>query len=192
MKDLICRRKCTIKKNKLKKIISKEKKKYIKNNNIFILLKLIITKENIWQIWRYIYYYYYCKYYKSKNNIIFKVKLLLCRRKKNKLGTKLGIEIHENSLDIGMIIYHGNIVINSKAKIGKNCRLHGMNCIGNNGKNDLCPIIGDNVEIGVGAKIIGNVRVGNNVVIGAGAVVVKDVPDNVVIVGNPAKIIKTI
>ena len=52
-----------------------------------------------------------------------------------------------------------------------------------------CPIIGDRVYIGAGAKVIGKVRVGNNVAIGANSVVTKDVPDNAVVGGVPAKII---
>ena len=52
------------------------------------------------------------------------------------------------------------------------------------------PIIGDNVNIGSNTCIIGEITIGDNVVIGAGSVVVKDVPSNVVIVGNPARIIK--
>jgi putative colanic acid biosynthesis acetyltransferase WcaB len=53
-------------------------------------------------------------------------------------------------------------------------------------------VIGDNVEVGANVCIIGDIKVGNNVRIGAGAVVVKNVPDNVVIAGNPARIIKKI
>ncbi len=65
------------------------------------------------------------------------------------------------------------------------------NCIGNDGISDECPIIGDNVEIGVGAKIIGNIKITNNVIIGAGAVVVNDIlEENSVVAGVPAKIIK--
>ena len=52
------------------------------------------------------------------------------------------------------------------------------------------PIIGDNVEICAGARILGPVRIGNNVIIGANAVVVKDVPDNCIVAGVPAHIIK--
>lgn len=52
------------------------------------------------------------------------------------------------------------------------------------------PFIGDNVSVGANAVIIGPIRIGNNVTVGAGAVVVKDVPDNAVVVGNPARIIK--
>ena len=59
------------------------------------------------------------------------------------------------------------------------------------GKKDAKrPVIGDNVTIGCHACIIGGVHIGNNVTIGAGAVVVRDVPDNCVVAGNPAKIIK--
>ena len=57
------------------------------------------------------------------------------------------------------------------------------------GKGGL-PVIGNNVSLGANVIIIGRVYVGNNVTVGAGSVVVKDVPDNCVIVGNPAKIIK--
>ena len=53
------------------------------------------------------------------------------------------------------------------------------------------PIIGDNVVIGTHAQIIGNVTIGNNSIVGAGAIVTRDVPDNVVVVGNPAKILKS-
>ena len=53
----------------------------------------------------------------------------------------------------------------------------------------LAPKVGDNVVICTGAKLIGNITIGNNVIIGAGAVVVKDVPDNAVVGGVPAKIL---
>ena len=52
------------------------------------------------------------------------------------------------------------------------------------------PVIGDNVHISAGARILGPIRIGNNVIIGANAVVVKDVPDNCIVAGVPAKIIK--
>ena len=54
------------------------------------------------------------------------------------------------------------------------------------------PVIGDNVNIGSNSCIIGELSIGDNVIIGAGSVVVKDVPSNVVVAGNPAKIIRHI
>lgn len=57
-------------------------------------------------------------------------------------------------------------------------------------KDDKRPRIGNNVTVGCHVAIIGDITIGNNVTIGAGSVVVKDVPDNAVVVGNPARIIK--
>ncbi len=63
--------------------------------------------------------------------------------------------------------------------------------IGNKHKGDRSiPIIGDNVNVGANVCIIGDIRIGNNVTIGAGSVVVKSIPDNAVVVGNPARIIR--
>jgi serine O-acetyltransferase len=92
----------------------------------------------------------------------------------------------------GLRIWHfGNITVNAEARVGRNCTLHGDNCIGNNGKDNKCPVIGDNVELGVGAKIIGDVVLGDNIIIGAGAIVNHSFPEgNVVIAGVPAKIVK--
>lgn len=72
--------------------------------------------------------------------------------------------------------------------IGKNFSC--IHCITLGKKDGKRPIIGDNVTIGCHACVIGDVKIGNNVIIGAGSVVVKDVPDNCVVAGNPAKIIK--
>lgn len=81
-------------------------------------------------------------------------------------------------------------VFHPDVKIGKNCKiLHGVTMGGRAGHKGL-PIIGDNVVIGTHAQLIGNVKIGNNSIVGAGAIVTHDVPDNVVVVGNPARILK--
>lgn len=86
------------------------------------------------------------------------------------------------------LVHHLNgIIISHHAKIGADCIIHQQVTIGEvDGK---AAVIGDNVMIGAGAKIIGPVKIGNNVKIGANAVVVKDVPDNCTAVGCPARII---
>lgn len=82
-------------------------------------------------------------------------------------------------------------VFHPDVKIGKNCKiLHGVTMGGRAGHKGL-PIIGDNVVIGTHAQLIGNVKIGNNSIVGAGAIVTHDVPDNVVVVGNPARILKS-
>ena len=79
--------------------------------------------------------------------------------------------------------------VNSGAKIGENCTLHGGNCIGNTGKNQAVPRIGNDVDIGFGAVIIGDIEIADGVVIGANAVVNRSVTEpGSVVIGVPGKI----
>lgn len=111
---------------------------------------------------------------------------------RNRIGNRLGFEISGAGIGAGLAIYHnGPVVIHGKAILGMNCSLHGDNCIGNDGITDDCPVIGNDVDIGFGAKIIGRVRIADNCKIGAGAVVVKDfLEQGSVIGGIPAKKIR--
>ncbi len=89
----------------------------------------------------------------------------------------------------GLVLMHPvGVVINSKVSGGKNIIIESGVVIGD--EKGQAPLLGNNIFIGAGAKIIGGVTIGNNVKIGANAVVVKDVPDNVTVVGIPAKIIQ--
>lgn len=115
---------------------------------------------------------------------------------------------HVGSILIGddVSIYEGTIIVNATArdgtteigegtkidtnchiahnvKIGKNCLIISGSIIGGS------TVIGDNCYLGIGCKIKNKVKIGNNVTIGMGAVVLKDVPDGVTVVGNPAKIL---
>ena len=82
-------------------------------------------------------------------------------------------------------------IINAKS-IGNNFTCCQCTTIGNknHGRNDLIPSIGNNVSLGANVVIIGDITIGDNVVIGAGSVVVKDIPDNCIVAGNPARIVK--
>ncbi len=99
------------------------------------------------------------------------------------------LDVSAVDLGGGCYIQHGFSTIIAAKSVGENLWINQCVTIGYTNAND-CPTIGDNVTIGAGAKVIGNIRVGNNAVIGANAVVVKDVPDIAVVVGIPAKIIK--
>jgi serine O-acetyltransferase len=88
-----------------------------------------------------------------------------------------------------VIDHFGGIVISGYAKFGDNCRIRNGVVVGLARIDDPCaPIIGNNVDIGSGAKVLGRIKVGNNVVIGANAVVITDIPDDSIAVGVPATI----
>ena len=110
-------------------------------------------------------------------------------RKKNRLGSRLGIEIGPNCFGKALSIWHGgSIVVNPSVKVGENCVLRGANCIGNNGTIDKNPVLGDNVELGFGAVIIGDVTIASNTTIGANAVVNRSiVEEKFTYVGVPAR-----
>lgn len=110
--------------------------------------------------------------------------------RKNRLGSRLGFIIGAGCFDEGLTIWHyGSIIVNPKARIGKNCQIHGNCCIGNlRPDSQDSPIIGDNVDIGQGAQILGGIRIANNVRIGAGSIVIKDVlTEGATVVGIPGK-----
>lgn len=88
------------------------------------------------------------------------------------------------------VLPHGlnGIIVSNEAKIGKNCMIYHQVTIG--GWNGEAPIIGDNVLLGAGAKVIGGIKIGNNVKVGAGCVVTKDIPDNATVVLSNIRIIK--
>lgn len=92
----------------------------------------------------------------------------------------------------GVYPAHPYATILSAESIGENFSFRQCTTIGNkrDGDNNERPIIGNNVTLGANVCIIGKIVIGDNVIVGAGSVVVSDVPSNVVVAGNPAKIIK--
>jgi serine O-acetyltransferase len=102
-----------------------------------------------------------------------------------------GIEL-PCEVDIGrnfVIDHFGGIVISGYAKFGDNCRIRNGVVVGLRRVGEPCaPRIGNNVDIGAGAKILGAITIGDNVIIGANAVVLNDVPDHCIAVGVPATV----
>ena len=139
--------------------------------------------------------YRYCRWVRCR------CKIFIIRKVLSIIGTLMfkaaeimyGIHIR-SEIDIGpglFIGHFGNIFVGGDTSIGKNCNLSQGVTIGyaGRGENWGLPEIGDNVYIAPGAKIFGKLKIGNNVAIGANAVVTKDLPDNAVAAGIPAKII---
>lgn len=129
-------------------------------------------------------------YYRRKKNPCYFILYTWYLRKKNRLGLKLGMDIKEYVFDKGLLIHHASgIVVNGCAKVGKNCVLHGNNVIGNMGENTGTPTIGDNVRLGIGAKVLGDIYIADGVQIGAGALVIHSCyEEGALLVGVPAVI----
>ncbi|MBD9106070.1 serine O-acetyltransferase [bacterium] len=133
-------------------------------------------------------------YYKISHFLYKRKRFLIARLISEKAKRKTGIEIHPGAtIGKNLFIDHGmGVVIGETCIIGDNVTLfHGVT-LGGTGKEKgkRHPTIGNNVFIGSGAKILGNITIGNNVKIGANSVILESIPDNVTVVGIPGKIIK--
>ncbi|MGI6657053.1 MAG: serine O-acetyltransferase [Desulfobulbus sp.] len=104
-------------------------------------------------------------------------------------GCQLGCR---TKLGENVILGYGGlgVVIHERCVIGNNVMIGTCVTIGGTTKKYDVPVIGDNTIISTGAKVLGPVKVGRNCVIGANAVVLSDIPDNSLVVGIPAKVIK--
>jgi len=104
----------------------------------------------------------------------------------------MGVELpYRVTIGGGLNLCHAQgLVLNPDCVLGSNVVLRHCTTIGNARPNGNSPTIGNNVEIGCNVVIIGDISVGDGAVIGAGSVVVKSVPANAVVVGNPARIVR--
>lgn len=143
-----------------------------------------------WYIWKYIQYLRKSEYHLNNKGYYHKFLALWCIYRLRRFSRITGFQIPPNVIGPGLTIWHwGPIIINEKAKLGNNCVLNPMVIVGHKIPTGTAPVIGNNVFIGGGAKIIGAIIIGNNVIVAPNAVVVKDVPDNVIVAGVPAKVI---
>lgn len=121
-------------------------------------------------------------------HFFYKLHLRLLARAISNVGRFFtGIEIHPAAkIGKNLFIDHGTgVVIGETSVIGNNCTIYQGATLGGTGKehNKRHPTLGDNVIVGAGAKVLGNIKIGDNVKIGANAVVLKDVPANSTVVG---------
>lgn len=166
--------------------ISKELKDIIEEErNIYVSRYWYqkVTHQKQYMIWLYLSSFRKSQYWSQalSSKAINGFKKLIARifhyyylRKKNIYGEKTGIEI-ANHCELGrrLNICHGNVIINGI--VGDDCTLHGNNVIGNKGigRENERPILGDGIDVGVGAVVIGNIKIANGCIIAANAVVTK-------------------
>ena len=141
-------------------------------------------------IWKYIYTLRHVEYHFNNKGIYHILMSLYYRWLLREYSYKTGFQIPPNTCGKGLTIWHwGPIIINSKCKLGENCTLYPMVLIGHKSTCSPAPVLGDNVFVGAGSKIIGDIRIGNNVVIGQNVTIVKNIPDKTIIVNPSARLI---
>ena len=121
-----------------------------------------------------------------KKGALSKPYTLFVRYRFRQKSVRLGFSISPNSCGKGLCLGHyGDIVINGKARIGKNCTIAGAGVlIGEDLRSGEAPVIGDSCYIGPGAKIIGGATIANGVTVAANGVVVKDISEPFITVGG--------
>ena len=157
--------------------VVKKRDPAVKNN-----LEIILTYPGVHALW----------FYKVGHFLYGKNRFVLARIISHLGRFFTGIEIHPGAkIGPGLFIDHGmGVVIGETAEVGENVLLfHGVT-LGGTGKDQgkRHPTVGDNVQIGAGAKILGPITIGKNAKIGANAVILKDVPEGATVVGIPGEI----
>lgn len=127
----------------------------------------------------------------NSSSLFGKIRLLFRSVRFRVLSFRYKIFINPNTIGYGLRLKHigGGIYINCK-QIGNYFGISSGCVVGNKDSQDKRAIIGNNVGMTIGSKVIGKVTIGNNVTIAPNSVVVKDVPDNAIVSGIPANIIK--
>ena len=140
---------------------------------------------------RYQIIYRKASFYKKKS-----IRGFFYRMRLQRLSEKSGIQLPtKTQIGKGLFIGHfGTIIVNPDAVLGENVNIAPGIIIGKTNRGDKkgVPIIGNRVWIGANAVIVPGVHIGKNTVIGAGSVVTRDIPANVVAVGNPCRVLRPI
>lgn len=178
-------------KDELWRIINSDCRIYLGQSKKKLFIKKLIGHSDV-SMCKFLEYMRKEQFYKEKNDPLSKVKYLFYMGRKHKYGMRLGIEMQGECVGEGVTIRHfGCITVNSFARIGNNCTLRGDNCIGVAHDGGGAPRIGNNVDIGFGAKILGDIQIADDCVIGANAVVIHSCDEKgAVLVGVPARVVR--
>lgn len=151
----------------------------------------MFTYSETWMIYSYFRNIRYLEYYQNNRNIFTVLPYFFRSLKQRRLALKHKINVSSHCLGKGFLFVHpGFFRVNGDVRIGDNATVLPNVLIGRRRPDKPAIInIGDNVYISTGVTILGPVTIGNNVTIAANSVVIKDVPDNCVVSGVPAKII---
>lgn len=124
-------------------------------------------------------------YFNTNKKMRYILSKVILNYKSNKYGIHIGLNVFERGLQI---MHLGPILTNGRARVGRNCSVHVNTALVAQGVSDDVPKLGDNIVIGVGATIVGNVWIANGIAVGANSLVNKSFyEENIAIAGVPAK-----
>lgn len=148
------------------------------------------TFSETWMLYSYVRNLRYLDYYSNNKNLFTVIPYLFRSLKQRRMALKYSINIAPHCIGPGFLLVHPGFVRIGSCYIGANATILPNVLVGRRRPIPNTEVtIGNNVYIGTGAKVLGRVVVGNNVTIAANSVVIKDIPDNCVVSGVPAKII---
>ncbi len=182
-------------KKDLRFYIEEDRKRNGISRNWFKYIILCIAGHEKECVYRYLKCLRHYEYHlnNSHGSLYHKLMCMYYKFKHLRLGLKYNIQIGPNKCGYGLRINHiiggGGVLLNIE-KAGNYCSFNSGVLLGKKDSKDSHPLLGDYVAFGPGAKAFGKIKVGNNVFVAPNAVVTKDVPDNAIVGGIPAKIIK--
>lgn len=164
-------------------VLAYEKKLYFRDRRHYWISR--ITHEDNYLVWKFI------TYLRKEEAAPNKLVAYWYRRKKNNLGSRLGLLIYAGTCAKGLHVWHyGPTMISGEAKVGENCTFHGQGCLATDLAGVKAPVLGDRVDVGFGATVVGDVYIADDVRIGAGAVVTKSCYEKgATLVGVPARVL---
>jgi serine O-acetyltransferase len=164
--------------------LSNNKKRTIKER----IVDIFFGRDKVWQYQKTLRKVEYIK--NCQTGLLGKIRYAFAFKKLQDLGGVLGFYIYPNNFGPGLSISHpGTIIVNSNARIGANCRIHPCTVIATQaGPAIKTPKLGDNIYIGPGVKMFGEIEIADNIAIGANSVVNKSFTEpGITIAGVPAK-----
>ena len=177
-------------KEDLKRYIKEDNKQY--GNNLPNVRDMILNNER-WYTYKLKHELRYIEYLINvKKQPFRKVRLYWHYLHFKRLCFKLKYILFPNTIGAGLSLYHiGDFThVNKNVLIGENCTITVGTVFGHRKGGDEPVKVGNNCYFGIGCKVLGSVNIGNNVIIGGGSIVLNDIPDNAVVAGNPAKVIR--
>ena len=152
---------------------------YMESDRVALRVNRICPRWNPYGdlVWKYERALRKAEYYNNVSNNAFMKKIANFRLQM--MGSRTGFQIGLNTCGAGLSLAHcGTVIINRASSVGENCRIQTGVTLGTTNGSDEAPKLGNNVFLGEGAKVIGNVSIADDVAIVANAVVVKDITES--------------